>query len=560
MSRVALVGPELEENLSLRYLASSLAAAGFEPMIVPFNRSSDLPGVVGTVLGAGEPPSIVGLSLSFQRRAKDFLGLAVMLRKEGYAGHITGGGHFGTFACREILRDFPEIDSLCRHEAEETLARLARAIATAGDLERVPGLALRDVRGEVRMTGLPVPPDLATLPFPDRRGKPTQCLGHRVAPLVGSRGCYACCSFCCISAWHEQTLPGKRFRMRSAEDVADEMARLHAERRIEVFVFHDDNFFLPDRTASLRRIHSLGQALDRRGVRGFATVVKARPDDLDGEVVEAMKERLGLIRVFVGVETDSELGLRTLGRRVGSGENHRALELIERAGVYACFNLLAFDPSTRVEDVETNLRFMERFAEVPMNFGRVELYAGTPLLARLQAEGRCTGDYLEWDYPMADGSVQRIFDLAMSCFYARNFSDESAPHRLMGTRFCVEVAARFHPEAFREDWREQVKRINASLTRDSVAAMREIVGWVVRRGKRGREREDEEFAGDLSRRLRAVERGIREAAGVLETEIQDAVRGAPGVGRSHPHGHEARGGDFLEKETKGGGNEQEEAR
>ena len=37
MTWIALVGPELEENLSLRYLASSLQSAGFEARIIRFD-------------------------------------------------------------------------------------------------------------------------------------------------------------------------------------------------------------------------------------------------------------------------------------------------------------------------------------------------------------------------------------------------------------------------------------------------------------------------------------------------------------------------------------------
>jgi anaerobic magnesium-protoporphyrin IX monomethyl ester cyclase len=54
MFQVALVGPELEENLSLRYLASSLTAAGFDCEIVPFNSSNDLAGVLAALLEAGQ--------------------------------------------------------------------------------------------------------------------------------------------------------------------------------------------------------------------------------------------------------------------------------------------------------------------------------------------------------------------------------------------------------------------------------------------------------------------------------------------------------------------------
>jgi radical SAM superfamily enzyme YgiQ (UPF0313 family) len=193
MFTVALVGPEFEENLSLRYLSSSLMAAGFPSAIVPFNRSEDLPVVLAALLQSGEPPALVGLSLAFQWRAKDFLALAVALRQRGYAGHITAGGHFGTFACREVLRDFAEIDSICRHEAEHTLVSLAAALRAGSDLASIRGLACRDLRGSVIVTDLPVLPDLERLPWPDRRGAPLECLGHRMAPLVASRGCYGRC-------------------------------------------------------------------------------------------------------------------------------------------------------------------------------------------------------------------------------------------------------------------------------------------------------------------------------------------------------------------------------
>src|SRR5450759_2575924 len=128
MPTVTLVGPELEENLSLRYLASSLAACGFECLIVPFDCGADLARVVRQVGGATAQSFLVGLSLAFQPHARDFLALAVALRQQGYRGHLTGGGHFATFACRELLRDFPEFAPIVRHEAEQTLPLLAGAV------------------------------------------------------------------------------------------------------------------------------------------------------------------------------------------------------------------------------------------------------------------------------------------------------------------------------------------------------------------------------------------------------------------------------------------------
>jgi radical SAM superfamily enzyme YgiQ (UPF0313 family) len=240
----ALVGPEIEENLSLRYLASSLAAAGFRSEIVPFSGELELESALAAIVEAPTPPLLVGLSLAFQWKATDTLALALALRERGYRGHITAGGHFATFACGDLLRDFVELDSIVRQEGEHTLVALLEAITKGAPLHDIPGLGFR-VGEEVVLTALPSNPELATLPPPDRRGTPAACFDHRIAPLVSSRGCYANCTFCCIAAWHEQTLPGKRYRVREPDAVAQEMVELARTRDIEIFVFHDDNFFVP---------------------------------------------------------------------------------------------------------------------------------------------------------------------------------------------------------------------------------------------------------------------------------------------------------------------------
>ncbi|HEY2369544.1 MAG TPA: cobalamin B12-binding domain-containing protein, partial [Polyangiaceae bacterium] len=140
MSYVALVGPEIEENLSLRYIAASLAKAGVRSELVPFNFEGDFAPALASILQAPEPPVAVGISLAFQWRARDFLALAVALREGGYRGHITMGGHFGTFAAKEILGDFPEIDSIVRQEAEDTMVALVAALENKTPLTAIPGL------------------------------------------------------------------------------------------------------------------------------------------------------------------------------------------------------------------------------------------------------------------------------------------------------------------------------------------------------------------------------------------------------------------------------------
>ena len=70
--RVALVGPDLEENLSIRYLSSSLQAKGHQAVIVTFDTAEDH----DEALAAADDTDMVALSMCYQVRAPEFLRLA----------------------------------------------------------------------------------------------------------------------------------------------------------------------------------------------------------------------------------------------------------------------------------------------------------------------------------------------------------------------------------------------------------------------------------------------------------------------------------------------------
>ena len=84
--KVALIGAELEENIGLRYMASALEQRGHEALIIPFNFDRDRPQTVEKTLAFD--PHIVGLSMVFTGRAREFCKLANSLRDKGCQGHI----------------------------------------------------------------------------------------------------------------------------------------------------------------------------------------------------------------------------------------------------------------------------------------------------------------------------------------------------------------------------------------------------------------------------------------------------------------------------------------
>jgi anaerobic magnesium-protoporphyrin IX monomethyl ester cyclase len=407
---IALVGAELEENLAIRSLAAAAEREGHTASIVRFDGAAQTDTAAAAINESGA--SLVGLSMVFTHRAKEFAALAERLRAIGCAAHITAGGHFAAFNADGLLEAVAAIDSVVIGEGEIPLVRLASALGSAR-LEGVPGLVVRG--GRTAGAGVV---DLDTLPPPVHRRPFDGYLGLSIVNMLSSRGCEHACSFCSIAAWH-RLCGGPRHRVRSVHTVADEMAVLYRDGA-RIFNFHDDHFLLESESESIARACALRQALDDRGVGRIALAIKARPDRLTGPILDAL-ERLGVFRVFVGIEAGTEESLRRLGRGQHLADNERALAMLRERDLHAAYNLLLFNPESTLDDVVGNVRFLARHADFPANFCRTEVYAGTPLEARLRKQGRLLGDLWGWYYEMSDPRAEALFSVTRTPFARRNF-------------------------------------------------------------------------------------------------------------------------------------------
>jgi radical SAM superfamily enzyme YgiQ (UPF0313 family) len=472
---VALVGSEFEENLSIRYLAAAVRGAGFRPRIVATHAVNDPQSLVRDMLS--RDPIVIGLSMPFQMYAVEIMDLARLLRERGFAGHITVGGHFATFEYENILREAPAIDSVVRHEGEIPFTMLCEAVQDGKEVAGIPGIIVRDNSGVV-VGEAHHPPKLDALPFPVRSGKPHDVLGVPCSPIVGSRGCYADCSFCCIYAY-AQTARAPRYRMRTPENIVAEMVEERRGRGVRLFVFHDDNFFLPTPHMNLKRYRRMAECLRAAGLDDIALVIKCRPNDVQPELFQLLKS-MGMIRAYVGIETNSDEGIVSLNRRITSEDNRNALNLLRELDIYCSFNVLIFDPEATMDGVQRNLDFMQEFAEVPSNFCRAEVYAGTPLKHTLEAEGRLEGNYLAWNYRMRDTRVELLFRIASTMFMSRNFNSDGVNNLNMGVRFDNEVMRFFYPGAWDRAWHVRLVTLSRDIVSDSVHRMREAHAFVTR--------------------------------------------------------------------------------
>lgn len=424
--RVALVGPESEENLGLRYLAACLEPLGHEVRIFSFD-GADAESVRESVIAF--EPALIGFSMSFQAMAREYLRLARAFRSDGFRGHMTAGGHFPTLTYEALLRDCEALDSVVVGEGEVTLPELVRRLGENGDWRRIPAVGCRGASGTVECPGeRSTVADLDRLPFPVRTDPVPRQVGIPMASLAASRGCLGSCSFCSIRSFHRVSGCAP-YRVRSPGNVADEMEWLREAKGVRLFIFHDDNFLGMSHEKNLARMESLADELRRRDLRDVALVIKSRPESVRPDLFSTL-EGMGLVRVYVGVESGNRAGLDTYGRGVTLKTIDRALSTIQGLGVFGCYNVLVFFPEATVSSIREDIAFMRTHNDLPFNFGRVEVYSGTPLEKRLRKERRLSGNYMSWNYRIHDDRAELAFRISSIVFRSRSFGLEGVANTL----------------------------------------------------------------------------------------------------------------------------------
>ena len=123
--------------------------------------------------------------------------------------------------------------------------------------------------------------------------------------------------------------------------------------------------------------------------------------------------------------------------------------------IHTCFNLLLLGPDSTLEDFQENVDFLRQHPSNPMNFCRTEIYAGTPLEAKLRKEGRLLGDYWGYDYRMSDPRAQRVFEAMYATMEERNRRGDCLHHLTMELDYLLQLREDF--EGRTPDLRRRVK-------------------------------------------------------------------------------------------------------
>jgi radical SAM superfamily enzyme YgiQ (UPF0313 family) len=396
---ILLIGFLQQENLGLGYLAAMLRRYGYEVIVLDFEAE---PREILRVARASNP-LVVGLSLIFQFYLPRFAGLVSTLRQGGVGCHFTIGGHFPTLSYTETLEHIPGLDSVVRFEGEETLLELADVLSMGGDFREVSGIAYATAEGAKCNSLRSLVHDLDSLPYPDRKYRTRAILGRNSTYMLASRGCIRTCSFCSIHMFY-RSAPGKVVRLRTPQNVVEEMRMLHDEHDITLFLFQDDDF--PVYGAKWRQwARDFCDELHRAGLAGHILwKISCRADAVDCDLFARMRDS-GLYIVYMGLESGNETGLRSLNKSITVEQNIAAVETLKRLGIRFEFGFMLFEPSTTFASVREDLEFLRHIVGdgcTAASFCRMVPYDGTPIKDELIKAGRLRGDICNPYYDFLD--------------------------------------------------------------------------------------------------------------------------------------------------------------
>ena len=318
---------------------------------------------------------------------------------------VVGGPHL-TAVPEETMKRFPEFDIGVIGEGETTVTELfnkfkdfnnERIVISkeqwnelSEELEKIPGLILRN-NGSYRMTDKrETIKDLDTLPFPawdllpDFPGhyKPA-AFKYRKLPatyVLTSRGCPHKCIFCDTSVFSRQ------FRTFSAEYMIEMIMLLHNKYGIREISFEDDTFL-----TFKKRLIKICESLVREKL-DISWSCNGRVHGVDREILGLMKQA-GCWQISYGIESGDQGILDFADKHIKLEQVERAIDLTAEAGMLSKgFFILGF-PFDNDETIERTIRFAKGLRLNDISVSMMTPFPGSQMYEIGQKHGTINTDW-----------------------------------------------------------------------------------------------------------------------------------------------------------------------
>jgi radical SAM superfamily enzyme YgiQ (UPF0313 family) len=286
------------------------------------------------------------------------VGLTVKeIRKRHPRAHIVVGGPHATPLPREVMRHYPEIDTLCAGESEGSFMELVERLVAGASTKGIPGTWYREGSDVVQASSRDSIQNLDTLASPHAY--------FDTHIFMTSRGCPWACTFCgAESSW------GRGFRGQSVPYVLDALERAIERAPVKMLQIKDDTF-----TTNKKRVLELCRGIRDRKLK-FLWSCDTRVDVLNEELLHEMR-LAGCQRLSLGVETGSPRILEKIHKKITVDEIISAAEMAKRYGVHVRFYMMLGNRGETAETFQETLDFLKRAKPHQYIFSCLSVFPGT---------------------------------------------------------------------------------------------------------------------------------------------------------------------------------------
>jgi radical SAM superfamily enzyme YgiQ (UPF0313 family) len=306
----------------------------------------------------------------------------LQLAKDAGSVTIIGGPHLAVYPTETLSYDF--IDYGIIGEGEYPFLNLIKSIEEKNPIEDISGLVYKEGR-EVRVNEAYIHLNLDEIPFPARHLLPMEKYSslislYPVATMISSRGCPYQCGFCFKGP------SDKKYRVRSAKNVVDEMELLVKKYKVREIMFYDDTL-----TVQREHIANICNEILRRGLN-ISWESPNRIDTVDFKLLKLMR-KAGCIRLRYGVESGDPTILRLMNKGIDLSRVREVFKWTKKAGIetfaYFIIGYIHETPQT----MKNTILFAKSLNPDLLMFTIATPYPKTHLYDLVQKEGIIHGDY-----------------------------------------------------------------------------------------------------------------------------------------------------------------------
>jgi len=321
-------------------------------------------------------PDLVVVDSSFPSLKND-IKIAEEVKKETEAKTILVGPPTSQFS-DGILRN-SNVDIVARYEYDFTIMDVAEALEEGRDLRGIKGISYKEGGKVVHNPNREFTnsEDLDKIPFVSKVYKKhlnvknyflNYCLYPMVQIFTG-RGCPFRCTFC---SW-PQTFMGRNYRVRSIENVLDELEWIEENlREVKEVFFEDDTF-----TINRKRVIDFCREYRERGLK-ISWSCNARVDTLDLETMKEMK-KANCRFLIVGFESADNAILKNIKKGFTVEQSREFARNVRKAGLFLHADFIIGLPGETKETIEKTRRFIMEIKPDQLQVSVCSPFPGTEL-------------------------------------------------------------------------------------------------------------------------------------------------------------------------------------